>query len=105
MRLNGWQRIGVVVSCLWAIGGAFLGHDYGIHQGDYVLRALARCLEHQTDWDPCHQAFSRDWPVAIADHWLYAAVVGLIPIPLGWLGAYGGIALVRWIRSGFKLSD
>jgi hypothetical protein len=70
-----------------------------------VKAAYALCLQHQTDWPPCLQAFENEWPAAIANHWLYAVVVGLVPIPLGWLLAYAGMALMRWIRTGFRLSD
>jgi hypothetical protein len=113
MRLNGWQRIGIAASCLWAVGGAFLGNNIGLHEGDWVVDAYRHCLATRsvqpdgsvpadTDWAPCRQAFDRDWPGAISIHWLYAAIVGLVSIPLGWLIVYGVIVLVRWIRAGFK---
>jgi hypothetical protein len=35
-KLNGWQRIGVVLSVAWALYGFYWGNDYGIHQGDWT---------------------------------------------------------------------
>lgn len=113
MRLNGWQRIGVVASVIWAIGGAIWGNNLGIQEGDWVVREYKFCLARHsvqpdgtvpqdTDWGPCTRAFEKDYPAAVGNHWLYAAVFGLVPIPLGWLVVYGLVALWRWIRVGFK---
>jgi hypothetical protein len=104
MRLNGWQRLGVVASVVWALGGAFWGNNLGLHEGDYVVTQYQICTEGPlpVDWNACSQAFARDWPAAISHRWAYAAFFGLVPIPLGWLIVYGLRALVRWIQSGFN---
>jgi hypothetical protein len=103
MRLNGWQRIGIVASVIWAIGGAIWGNNIGIHEGDWAVAMLSHCYEtHSGDWTQCDQDFHRDYSVAIGNHWLYAAVFGLVPIPLGWLIVYGFVGLWRWIRRGFR---
>ena len=102
-RLNGWQRIGIVVSVLWAIGGGLWGNNIGIHEGDYATHALGRCLDEPgSDWKACEDVFNKDWPEAIKYHWYYAAFVGLVPIPIVWLMAYGILMLIRWIRKGFN---
>jgi len=54
-----------------------------------------------SDW--CIQQSNRLWPAVNRNTWTYAALYALVPIPLGWLTAYGIIALVRWIRTGFKI--
>ena len=54
-----------------------------------------------SDW--CIQQSNRLWPEVNRDTWTTTALYALLPIPLGWLTAYGIIALVRWIRIGFKL--
>jgi len=102
LRLNGWQRLGVVASIAWALGGGYWGNDLGIHEGDYVVNAYSTCLETSGGDDaPCQRAFFRDYPQAVKYHWADAAIVGLVPIPLGWLLAYGIIALWRWVARGF----
>ena len=89
------------------------GNNLGIQEGDWVVREYKFCLARHsaqpdgtvpqdTDWGPCTRAFEKDYPAAVGNHWLYAAVFGLVPIPLGWLVVYGLVALWRWIRVGFK---
>jgi len=53
-----------------------------------------------SDW--CIQQSNKLWPEVNRNTWTYTALYALVPIPLGWLTAYGIIALVRWIRTGFK---
>jgi hypothetical protein len=102
IRLNGWQRVGIVLSVIWAIGGGLWGNAIGIHQGDWAVEKLKFCYAHNTEWAPCDVAFHMDYSTAIAGHWYVAAIVGLVPIPLGWLIVYALIGLWRWIRRGFN---
>lgn len=53
------------------------------------------------DW--CDQQSQQLWPALDRNTWRYTALYSLVPIPLGWLTAYGIIALVCWIRTGFKV--
>jgi hypothetical protein len=126
MHLNGWQRIGVVASFAWAIGGAFwgyhIGYDWGHDIGfrgydiqqrfdscwsDAQQRELDAKSKHQTnnfiaDSGQCKLNRRRDIQAASSNGWLYAALIGLLPIPCGWFGVYGSIALTYWIRRGFE---
>ena len=113
MRLNGWQRIGIVASVVWVIGGGFWGNTVGLSQGDYVKLTLEQCLAARSiqpdgtiprdaDWGPCYAKFEKDWPEAVKDHWYYAAAFAFIPIPLAWLVVWGMVSLARWIRAGFS---
>ena len=102
-RLNGWQRIGVVVSIAWFIGGGFWGSGLIEEQdGAGVVAAYKSCLESNADWAPCQQAFQRDWPVTMKYHWAETATFALVPIPAVWLFVYGLIAIWRWIARGFR---
>jgi hypothetical protein len=112
--LNGWQRIGIVLSVLWAIVGFFWGNSIAIDAlGSSVSASYRRCLEQRsiqpdgtvpkdTDWKPCEIAFNRDWGPAVNDHWSYAAASAFIPILIAWLVVYFFVALGRWIAAGFK---
>lgn len=103
MRLNGWQRIGVLTSIVWLLGGAYWGNEIGLRQGDWAVLQLRSCYEGaNANLNACDKEFSGAWSAAISDHWMYASFLGVVPIPLGWLVIYGVIALVRWIRAGFK---
>jgi hypothetical protein len=118
-RLNGWQRIGVVASVLWAIGGAFWGFNIGYHEGGDVDRDFEVCragtqyrYQHQgtpryttddliKDLGKCQSEYARANKEATSTGSLYAVLLALLPIPLGWLAVYKFIALLRWIREGF----
>lgn len=117
MRLNGWQRIGVVASICWFIGGGLWINGIVIDELTAPVEAdLKRCLESRsiqpdgsipkdTDWGPCNQKFSRDFVPAVANHWYYAAAYTLIPIPIVWLMIYGLVVMGRWIKDGFKAAN
>jgi hypothetical protein len=116
MRLNGWQRIGVLLSILWFIvGGLWINSTVIEDLGAPVVAKHLRCLDARsvqpdgtvpkdTDWGPCQAAFNREYPPAIADHWYWAIAFTLIPIPTVWLLVYGLLALMRWIMAGFASS-
>src|SRR5262245_57540869 len=82
MRLNGWQRIGIVASVVWMIVGGMWGNEVGLRQGDYVGEAYVRCLAERSvqpdggppqdfDWGSCKARFEKDWAEAVKDHWYY----------------------------------
>jgi hypothetical protein len=63
-------------------------------------KRLAEAYKRADDW--CDQQSKQLWPEAHRTTWTYTSLYSLVPIPLGWLTAYIIIALVRWIRIGFK---
>jgi hypothetical protein len=105
MRLNGWQRIGVVASVCWFLGGGLWIGGIVIDDLSSTVRAeYRRCLDahsiqpdgtvpKDTDWGPCMRTFEKDFDAAVANHWYYTAAYTLIPIPIVWLIVYG---LVAW---------
>ena len=113
MRLTGWQRIGIVATVCWFIGGGLWINNEVINwMTSDVSAELRRCLAarsiqpdgtipKETDWKPCNEAFFRDYVAAASGHWYIAAAYTLLPIPLFWLLGWGIIALGRWIRVGF----
>jgi hypothetical protein len=126
MHLNGWQRIGIVASVAWVIGGACWGYLLGTDWGDNmnfrgyeIQQRYERCMrdaqqrEHDAKWQhkethfiddstQCYLNRRKDTDAASSNGWLFAALLGLLPIPLGWAGVYGSMALTRWIRKGFE---
>ena len=62
---------------------------------------LVEAYKRADDW--CDQQSQQLWPALDRNTRTYTALYSLVPIVLGWITAYGIIALVRWIRTGFKV--
>lgn len=103
-RLNGWQRIGIVLSVVWAIGAlVYVWQDH-----------TARSATHQKLYYKCMFAPDGDTSLCDArDQALRSAsrrvtvdllTWSLAPIPIAWLLVWGLVALVRWVRRGFQPS-
>jgi hypothetical protein len=104
-RLNGWQRIGIILSVIWILVGGFWGNSIGIHEGDLEVTWLGICLKiHPDDWAGCHRDFNKDFAEAIQYHWYYAAFLAFAPIPVAWWIVYGLVGLGRWVGRGFRQS-
>jgi hypothetical protein len=54
------------------------------------------------DLEKCGSEYRKAHKDAMSTGWLYAALLALLPIPLGWLAVYKSIALLNWIREGFR---
>lgn len=46
----------------------------------------------------CTQERDQEWHQLAKYRFLEVAIVGVVPIPFGWLAVYGLIWLVRWVR-------
>jgi hypothetical protein len=122
--LSGWQRIGIVASVVWAIGGGFWGYYIGYHEGGDFGRDYKQCRAGAQNWyqnqnlykgtpryttgdlikdlGKCQSEYASANRAANSTGSLYAALLAFLPIPLGWFAAYKSIALLRWIREGFE---
>jgi heme/copper-type cytochrome/quinol oxidase subunit 2 len=92
-RLNGWQRIGIVLSLVWAVVGGLWGRKA-------ALTPFLDCLSDTGNLNFCQSQYQ--W--AIDQVWLFALIFGLAPIPIAWLLVYIVVWTVRWIRRGFQPS-
>ena len=111
-KLNGWQRIGIIASVVWILGG---GMGTYFSELDSASRFIASdhvscdaSLWGETGdardkgYKECNQQAGDAFAVALSNARLEAALVALIPVPLGWGVAYLSLSLVRWVRRGFK---
>lgn len=117
MKINGWQRIGIVASLLWALGA-------GVYERN-------KTLEHATNYylsvttDLCPQIAKDTVAVDETEHASYLkcliktakkadsmkALTGesilrllpfsFVPVVAGWLLAYLSLMTFRWVRVGF----
>ena len=109
--------------CFVGNWGSVLGIQYRIlHEGGDVDRDFEACRAgaqnwywnqgHRTpryttddlirDWGKCKSEYLKANKEATFTGSLYAVLLALLPIPLGWLAVYKFIALLRWIREGFR---
>lgn len=120
LRLNGWQRIGVVLSVLWGIGAAYYESNAinaretaAISDQVELLRRICRMEQDQaiTESRPfnrdCVEEFRKNVddflrnPAFRESRWSIA-LAALVPILFGWLLAYSLVGLFKWIRAGFR---
>jgi len=100
----GCQRIGVVISVLWALGGGYWGYALG-NQWSETAREdassrLYECLNDENlgpNSEICEQR-EREIDRIGNYRWAAAALLGLGPIPIAWAIAYLAIAMMRRTR-------
>lgn len=112
LRVNGWQRLGVLATAIWIAGVASLvAIDYynppKAHLGFVKAVPIARELTDAEvfapnttppkGWDPV----SATWTEKQFQWGVIAAALLLCPV-LAWLFVYGAIRIVKWVAAGFK---
>lgn len=102
-RLNGWQRLGVVLSVLWVVVGV------------PVLRTTNESFarhEQTKSFVSCHGSLEFCESASDLTYHIYADPVGwdtllgqaFVPIVLAWLGLYFLKWIVAWVaRGGFPI--
>jgi len=108
-RLNGWQRIGIALSVLWAVFALFYFHHAAVKEaGDSYGIFYVGCIERLGGRDTSQESYSNCSDLAMdlyrttfADRWPSRGLAALALIPIAWLLAYVVLWLVRWVRRGF----
>ncbi|MGA2696986.1 MAG: hypothetical protein ABSE92_13060 [Terriglobales bacterium] len=121
-KLNGWQRIGIIASVVWILGTGARTYDSEIERAssliylscDSAAKAPLPSKPPNSPPEPgavpvppgavvaddCEQA-KESLGLAIKNAKLDAALVALVPVPLGWGIIYLVLFLVRWVKRGF----
>lgn len=110
-KINGWKRIGVFVSVVWILVAWV--HTFN-SDNDIASKAISSnqvaCdgnLAGKTGdawkkgFDECNKQADEALKQAMVGAREDAAIVALVPVPLGWGFAYLVLFLVRWVRRGF----
>jgi hypothetical protein len=89
-RLNGWQRLGIVLSALWVLVGGLWGRHL-------TVAPYFDCIKSAPNIDTMNfcERYLQDWGST-------AMLIALVPIPIAWLLVYIVVWTVRWIRRGFQ---
>jgi len=90
-HLNGWQRIGVILSCCWILVATVLAYGYWTYTGIVDPWNLPTLLHYIGP-------FFGYYPPGI----LVVLVAFVFPIAAGWLFVYVIIWSTKWIIGGFK---
>jgi len=105
--MNGWKRLGTILSVTWFLAA---GLTTLVHKTEEAVRVGSEMTlqcegfyspggpHHSPDCDKYGMEVMR---VGVSDARLEAALVAIIPIPLGWGFVYLVLFLVRWVRKGF----
>ena len=112
IRLNLWQRLGIVISVLWIAGAAGFEYlhyrkQYDLEFAAFIKREGEMCREiHNVDHIGCYirgltSEFDPSGFHLRRDFWSNA----FVPIVLGWLAAYPLIFVARWVFAGRKRSN
>ena len=111
MRLGGCERIGIILTVVWALGAAWYQRTADIRQAEKAFHlAYQTCRDIQDnaasrnkdfDFNKCDAKGAEAWDLSLEGSWAKAAFVSLAPIPLGWLAMYLLMVLWKWVRLGF----
>lgn len=106
MRLNGWQRIGIIASVIWVIF-AYV-HTFSVEEeslGQLNANIHASCFESAHDdaaWKVCQDATMNQAMNDLHFERRLATGVAVVPVPVAWGLVYFVLFLVRWVKRGFK---
>jgi hypothetical protein len=96
-RLNGWQRIGIVLSVLWALSAVVWVPTFLDHR---AMKDFKVCIDVYTDFSMCQRSLDRQLKDTEANRTFITAAVALAPVVISWLLII--VATVRWVRRGFQ---
>src|SRR3954463_11252559 len=99
MVLNGWQRIGVVLSVLWVVGASWFQRTSDVERASYMGQwASGVCQRINTtkelpDLPSCGAEFSRLFSVFMEGSWANVAFMALVPLLAAWICIYLAIGI------------
>ena len=103
MRINGWQRIGIVLSITWIIGVGIVFSEKVRDDANAISSNrfdICRNIQN-SDFQTCS---NQQWEVykKLNDpNWSMISIFALTPAVLGWLFVYMMLGIYRWVGRGF----
>lgn len=99
MRLNRLQRIGIVISILWALGAGYFERAHQVEFGQKWMAISSQACydENPKSFDSCYQ---KNFDIFMKPNWGNIGFFALAPIPLGWLIVFIFIRVYRWVKAG-----
>jgi len=102
MKLNRWQRTGIVISVCWMLGAGIYARMEEIHTAQEIAGAsYGQCIySHPSTMDYCSEKFSQDFKLLSKPYWFEVAWLALVPVLLGWGISFLFIRIYRWVKAG-----
>lgn len=102
MKLNGWQRTGIIATVVWIPCMFFHTLDQEqVGQAQTYSAIRKSCIDSGQDLYECDKVYldglNRDFKRERTE----ALLKTFVPIPFMWLGAYAILGLIRWVKRGF----
>lgn len=111
-KLNGWQRVGVIVSALWIL--IVLGVASKEYY-DWVLPVSCHGDDSPhsffTAWGDPQPCAEKHDPLHILTHWKVSFRFGrflsilFLPVFVGWVVSYCLLWTVSWVKEGFRKNE
>jgi len=108
MRLNGWVRIGLVLSILWAVGAAIYQRNADVDRAEESAKLThqicvdTKALKHDTNLASCEREREGAMAIWLSGSWGNVVFMALAPVPLGWLAVFSLIYFGRAQVIGFR---
>lgn len=109
-RINGWQRIGIVLSVAWVLSVGGYGAFEHVKGGEtyYFVDTVKVNLPQAKDLVG-HGPFSDEevFGYRIERHFKFDRLIAamLVPVALFWVLAYICVYVARWIMAGFRKNN
>ena len=102
MKLNRWQRIGVVISILWALGAAYYERSSEMEVGQHFIDLhYQACIEiEKSTIEACSVEMNKNFDIWMKPNWGNIGFIAFVPIMLGWVLVFIIIRVYRWIKAG-----
>lgn len=108
MRLNGWQKLGIALSILWAVTAAVHTRSEDVERAEnfvkfsYTVCKDSKMAAKNSDLSSCEKEKAANMEIWMKDSGKNAAFAALAPIPFGWLAGFILLYLCRIQVAGFK---
>lgn len=107
MKLNGWQRIGIVASCLWILSAGYDHVQTIIKNQNYLISRIdSSCSKSTQKEKTCLDDEVKEIIETyngLSLHSIETFLINVVaPIILAWGFVYLMLFVYRWIRRGFQ---
>ena len=115
MRINGWQRLGIILSAVWLIVSSWAYfHELNNHPSDLAVYLPDSGYEWSQDLDTTNKAHevAKQQGADFSERFVFLKPTfrmfgylqfALTPIVICWLGVYLFIFIFRWVKRGFEI--